>query len=149
MTTRRHWGHVEENVEQLGAGLKWLSLRSPDFELESAGDPSRSAVRSCLIGYHPETFDVELAVIQDDKDRAPRRVVDRSAPGTLLVVMGQHELRSVDKVRVPRWIGIFDIVDPLTGAFRKRPGSELVLDPSKAGSFRAELKPGDFLPPVR
>lgn len=147
--SRDYWGHAESNVAELGAGLKWISLRSPDFELESASDSSRSAVRSCLIGYAPDTMDVELAVIQTDRDGTPRRLVDRNDPGTLVVVLGRHERRAVDKVRVPRWIGIFDVVEPETGTFRKRPGSELVLDSRRPGSFRAELRPDDFLPPRR
>jgi small nuclear ribonucleoprotein (snRNP)-like protein len=147
--SRDYWGHAEPNAQALGAGLKWISLRSPDFELENAGDASRTAVRSCLIGYEPNTMDVELAVIQRDVDGRPRRTVDRTAAGTLVVVMGRHELRTVDNVRVPRWIGIFDVVDAPTGKFRKRPGSELVLDSRQPGSFRAGLKPADFLPPTR
>lgn len=142
-------GHPEANVQELGAGLKWLSLRSPDFELENAGDPERTAVRSCLIGYEPNTMDIEIVVIQADRDAAPRAIVDRNDSGTLLVVMGRHKQRTIDNVRVPLWIGIFDVVDPLTGKFRKRPASELILEAGKPGSFRAELKPEDFLPPRR
>jgi len=147
--SRDYWGHDEPNVQALGAELKWLSLRSPDFELENAGGASRNAVRSCLIGYEPNTMDVELAVIQSDVDALPRRIVDNTAAGTLVVVMGRHQQRTIDNVRVPRWIGIFDVVDPQIGKFRKRPGSELVLDPQHPGSFRAKLKPADFLPPTR
>ncbi|MCA8979925.1 MAG: hypothetical protein H6831_13150 [Planctomycetes bacterium] len=147
--SRDYWGHPEKNVAEIGAGLKWLSLRSPDFELESANGAGKSAVRSCLIGYAPDTLDVELAVIQADVDGEPRRSVDRNDPGTLVVVLGRHERRAVDEVRVPRWIGIFDVVDPATGKFRKRPGSELVLDAKRPGTFRADLKPDDFLPPAR
>lgn len=147
--SRDYWGHAENNVAELGAGLKWLSLRSPDFELESASGANRSAVRSCLIGYAPDTLDVELAVIQTDRAEGPRTTVERTDPGTLVVVLGRHELRTIDNVRVPRWIGIFDVVEAETGKFRKRPGSELVLDSRRPGSFRAGLKPEDFLPPRR
>lgn len=149
MKLRTVSGHAGDgNAAQLGAGLKWLSLRSPDFELESASPDGAPLVRSCLIGFHPETFDVELAVLQRDRDAKPRVAVDRAARDTLVVVMGRHQLRESDGVRVPRWIGVFDVVDPLTGAFRERPASELILTDDGSGGFRTALAPTDFLPPA-
>lgn len=139
---------ADGNAARLGARLRWLSLRSPDFELESGAPGGTPIVRSCLIGYHPETFDVELAVLQRDRDAKPRAVVDRESRDTLIVVMGRHALRESDGVRVPRWIGVFDVVDPLTGTYRTRPASELILVDYGAGGFRTALTPADFLPPA-
>ena len=143
-----HSGYTQKSVLELGTGLRWISLRSPDFELEKATRGKRATIRSCLIGYSPETMDVQIAVIQADRGDTPRRDIDRHASGTLLVILGRHARRKDDGVRVPLWIGIHDVVDPREGRFRKRPGSELIMNGDR-GSFHAELKPEDFLPPTQ
>jgi len=117
--------------------LDWISVRSPDFQLADSGDTEQSPVYRAYLGQNPETGEVELAVLQEDRARRP------VAESTVLVEI--RAWSSIAKRTIPKHLLVYRTHrEGLSWTFDDRPGADLFL--KRDGSLNPRFKGKDFLP---